>query len=317
MNIIRNLNELNAPLNAPVLTIGNFDGVHKGHLALFDRVKERARAIGGSGVVLTFDPHPMTLMLPQNAPLMITPIPQKLRLIEAAGLDAILCIPFDRAFSVISARDFVTDILLDKIGIKELVVGYDYSFGHRREGDISLLKEMGEQYGFTVHVLGQITIDDVTVSSTSIRRMVQSADLEGARKLLGRDYQICGTVIAGKNRGGRLLGFPTANLKLIDELIPKRGVYAVRVLIDDQCYDGLTNIGYNPTFEDRQLSVETHILDFSEDIVGKTIRVNFIQRLRDEETFDSVEALADMIRRDVERTRALFGKTGPCARQDK
>jgi len=252
MNIIRNLNELNAPLNAPVLTIGNFDGVHKGHLALFDRVKERARAIGGSGVVLTFDPHPMTLML-----------------------------------------------------------------GHRREGDISLLKEMGEQYGFTVHVLGQITIDDVTVSSTSIRRMVQSADLEGARKLLGRDYQICGTVIAGKNRGGRLLGFPTANLKLIDELIPKRGVYAVRVLIDDQCYDGLTNIGYNPTFKDRQLSVETHILDFSEDIVGKTIRVNFIQRLRDEETFDSVEALADMIRRDVERTRALFGKTGPCARQDK
>jgi riboflavin kinase/FMN adenylyltransferase len=172
---------------------------------------------------------------------------------------------------------------------------------------------MGEQHGFKVHVLGQITIDNVTVSSTSIRRMVQSGDLDGAKQLLGRDYQICGTVVTGKNRGGRLLGFPTANLKLIDELTPKRGVYAVRVLIDDQCCDGLTNIGYNPTFEGHQLSVETHILDFSEDLVGKTIKVNFIQRLRDEETFDSVEALADMIRRDVGQARALFLEMGPCA----
>ena len=316
MNIIRNINELNAPFKAPVLTIGNFDGVHKGHLALFDKVKERARAIGGSGIVLTFDPHPMTVMMPQKAPPMITPIAQKLQLIEAAGLDAILCIPFDRTFSEISAKDFVTDILLKKIGIKELVVGYDYSFGNRREGNISLLKEMGVQYGFKVHVLRQITIDNVTVSSTSIRRMVQSGDLSGAGKLLGRHYQICGTVITGQNRGGRLLGFPTANLKLIDELTPKRGVYAVRVLIDDQCFDGLTNIGYNPTFEDNQLSIETHILDFSEDLVGKTIKVSFIQRLRDEETFDSVGALADTIRRDVEQARKLFGEMGSCRPND-
>ncbi|MBW1797927.1 MAG: bifunctional riboflavin kinase/FAD synthetase, partial [Deltaproteobacteria bacterium] len=231
---------------------------------------------------------------------------QKLKLIDAAGIDIIFCIHFTKQFATISARDFIQNILVNKIGIKEIVVGYDYTFGRNREGNIEFLKEMGSLSGFAVHVLEQVNIDQTPVSSTSIRNMIREGNLSEAKRLLGRDYQICGTVVKGKNRGARLLGFPTANLQLVDELTPKVGVYAVEVLIDDQVYCGLTNIGYNPTFEDNQFSVESHILDFSRDLLGKTIRVNFIERLRDEKTFASIEDLSEQIGKDVLRARKLF-----------
>ncbi|MBW2117023.1 MAG: bifunctional riboflavin kinase/FAD synthetase [Deltaproteobacteria bacterium] len=308
MTIFYDLNQLEKPLKNPVLTIGNFDGVHKGHMALFERVKEKARSIHGQSSVMTFDPHPIKVMKPGNGPSLITPTEQKLELIDAAGIDIIFCIPFTRQFAAISARDFVQNILVEKIGIKELVVGYDYTFGHNREGNIELLKEMGSLSGFAVDVLEQVSVDNTLISSTSIRHLVDQGNLSEARRLLGRDYQICGTVIKGKNRGGRLLGFPTANLQLVDELTPKVGVYAVEVLIDDQVYFGLTNIGYNPTFENNQFSVETHILDFSKDLLGETIRVNFIERLRDEKTFTSIEDLSEQIGKDVLRARKLFNK---------
>jgi riboflavin kinase / FMN adenylyltransferase len=230
--------------------------------------------------------------------------------LDDAGIDVILCVPFTKEFATISAQDFVKDILVDKIGIKEIVVGYDYSFGHRREGNIELLREMGCRIGFKVHIVEPVRIDSTLVSSTSIRNLVQEGKLAEAKKLLGRDYQIRGTVVKGKNRGGRQLGFPTANLELVDELTPKVGVYAVKVLIGDQVYHGLTNIGYNPTFGNDKLSVETHILDFSEELLGKTIKVNFIEYLRDEMTFDTVKALADQIGRDILRAREIFGN-GP------
>jgi riboflavin kinase/FMN adenylyltransferase len=312
MTLIHNLEDLTEPLRNPVLTIGNFDGVHRGHLALFERVKERALAIGGKAVVLTFDPHPLKVMSPQDAPPLITSTQQKLELIGASGIDVLVCIPFTRAFSRISARDFVRGCLVGRIGVREIVVGYDYSFGHRREGNIDLLREMGTEHGFQVHAIDQIRIDDTPVSSTVIRRRVQSGDIRAASELLGRDYQLRGAVVSGMNRGGRLLGFPTANLEPTDLLTPKAGVYAVRVLIDGRCFYGLTNVGRNPTFDGRSLSVETHILDFSENLVGRTIQINFIERLRDEESFDSVESLARQIGRDVDRARDLFGKIGPC-----
>ncbi|MBW1707650.1 MAG: bifunctional riboflavin kinase/FAD synthetase [Deltaproteobacteria bacterium] len=308
MTIFYDLNQLEKPLKNPVLTIGNFDGVHKGHMALFERAKEKARSIHGQSSVMTFDPHPIKVMKPGNGPSLITPTEQKLELIDAAGIDIIFCIPFTRQFAAISARDFVQNILVEKIGIKELVVGYDYTFGNNREGNIELLKEMGSLSGFAVDVLEQVSVDNTLISSTSIRHLVDQGNLSEARRLLGRDYQICGTVIKGKNRGGRLLGFPTANLQLVDELTPKVGVYAVEVLIDDQVYFGLTNIGYNPTFENNQFSVETHILDFSKDLLGETIRVNFIERLRDEKTFTSIEDLSEQIGKDVLRARKLFNK---------
>jgi riboflavin kinase / FMN adenylyltransferase len=306
MAVIYNLNELKNPLINPVLTIGNFDGVHKGHLSLFDKVKERAGLIGGQSALMTFEPHPLKVMKPGNGPPLITPTSQKLELISETGIEVIFCLPFTVQFATVSARDFVQKILIEKIGIKELVVGYDYSFGHRREGNIQLLQEMGKEMGFTVHVLGPIRVDGTLVSSTSIRTLVLDGRVQEASKLLGRDYEISGTVIQGKNRGGRLLGFPTANLKVADELTPKSGVYAVKVLFRDQNFRGVTNIGYNPTFGNGTLSIETHLLDFSGDLLGESIRVKFIGRIRDEKTFQTVEDLSRQISMDILEAKKLF-----------
>ncbi len=306
MQVILNLNEIKKPLTNPVLTIGNFDGVHKGHLALFDKVKERAKAIAGQSVVMTFEPHPLKIMRPADGPQLITHTGQKLELIEKAGIDVIVCVSFDREFAAIPARDFVNNVLVKKIGIKEIVVGYDYTFGHNREGDINLLREIGNDFGFVVHLVGPIEIDHTLVSSTSIRRLVQEGRLEEARVLLGRDFEVQGTVVKGQNRGGRLLGFPTANLNPHGELLPKRGVYAVKLLIDDVFYKGVTNVGYNPTFGDTGLTVETHVLDYSGELMGKTIKVHFIKRLRDEKTFKTLEELSGQIAQDIARTEEVF-----------
>lgn len=306
MNVISDLKDLPGPLRNPVLTIGNFDGVHKGHLALFDKVKARARALDGQSAVMTFEPHPIKFLKSGNGPPLITPIGQKLQLISNAGIDIIFCMPFNREFASISAEEFVQDVLVQKIGVRELIVGYDYTFGHKRQGNITLLRQMGAELGFEVHLVEPIRIDQKLVSSTSIRELVQNGDLSEARELLGRDYQIAGTVITGRDRGGKLLGYPTANLKLIDELIPKGGVYAVTVMVNDKIHYGVTNIGYNPTFDDNTLSVETHLIDFSGDLVGKTIKVNFLQRLREEKRFRSVDELSDQIARDIQQAMRVF-----------
>lgn len=294
------------PLRNPVATIGNFDGVHRGHLTLFDMVKQRAAMINGESVVITFDPHPLKVMKPGNGPPLITPTEQKLSLIKAAGIEIIFCIPFTRNFASISAREFVQNILLDGIGIREIVVGYDYSFGRGREGNIELLKEMGQTGGFLVHVAEPVHIGNRLVSSTAIRELLQEGNLPDAKLLLGRDYQISGQVVKGMNRGGRLLGFPTANLDPIDELVPRVGVYAVHVVIDDTVFEGVTNIGYNPTFGKGPFSVETHILDFERDLVGKDIIIRFKKRLRNEKKFASIDELSDQIRKDVLTAKKLF-----------
>jgi riboflavin kinase/FMN adenylyltransferase len=306
MHIVHDLEKLEKPLINPVLTIGNFDGVHKGHMVLFNKVKERAQAINGQSAVMTFEPHPIKVMKPGNGPPLITPMKEKLDLIAQTGVDVLFCVPFTREFAAISARDFVEDMLLKKIGIKEIVVGYDYTFGHDRLGDISLLEALGGELGFKVHVVKPIYIDRRLVSSTSIRKLVREGEFALAEAFLGRHYQISGTVIKGANRGGRLLGFPTANLKIVDELIPRMGVYAVKVNVEGKTYNGVTNIGTNPTFGEHALSVETHLLDFSGDLVGKTIRVNFLQRLRDEITFNSIEELSDQIAEDIRVAKELF-----------
>jgi len=306
MRIFHDLEKLEKPLTNPVLTIGNFDGVHKGHMVLFNKVKERAKATDGQAAVMTFEPHPIRVMKPGNGPPLITPLKEKLDLIAETGVDVIFCIPFTRDFAAISARGFVEDILLKKIGIREIVVGYDYTFGHDRLGDISLLKELGGELGFKVHIVEPVYIDRRLVSSTSIRQLVREGEFSLAEAFLGRHYQISGTVIKGENRGGRLLGFPTANLKVVDELIPRMGVYAVTVQVEGKTYNGVTNIGTNPTFGEHGLSVETHLLDFSGDLVGKTIRINFLQRLRDEKTFKSVKELSDQIAEDIRIAKEVF-----------
>lgn len=307
MDVIYNLKDLRSPLKNSVLTIGNFDGVHKGHISLFDRVKQISKAINGQSAVMTFEPHPIKVMKPGNGPPLITPIKQKLRLISEAGIDVIFCIPFTREFASIPARDFVKDILADVIGVKELVVGYDYTFGNKRRGDTGLLRRMGEELGFKVHVIEPIYLDKTLVSSTSIRNFVQQGNLAEAKKLLGRDYEISGTVKKGAGRGGKLLGIPTANLLPVDELIPRRGVYAVIAVLDDRNYFGVCNIGYNPTFGVNALSIETHLLDFNEDILGDALTIRFISPLREEKTFHNAQELRDQIKQDVQRTKELFG----------
>jgi riboflavin kinase/FMN adenylyltransferase len=302
------LDNLPEDIKNPVVTIGNFDGVHWAHQAIFKKVIERAKDLNGTSVVITFEPHPIKVMSPDKARPLITLLEQKGELVINQGIDIFLLIKFTREFAAIPARDFVKDILVDKLGIKEVVVGYDYAFGHRREGNIKLLKEMGQQFNFEVHQVGPVYVGNRLVSSTSIRNLIMDGRVSEAKRLLGRNYQIRGEVIRGRDRGGPLLGYPTANLRLVDELIPKEGVYIVTVDIDGKIYQGLTNIGYNPTFKDKTLSVETHILDLSADILRKKIKINFLSHLRDEITFASVKELSKQISSDIKQAREFFSK---------
>ncbi len=310
MSIIKDLNEIEKPLINPVLTIGNFDGVHRGHLALFDKVKTLAADIKGQSVVMTFEPHPIKIVKPGNGPPLITPVEQKLKLIADAGIDVILCLPFNREFAAITAEDFVNELLVKKIGVKEIVVGYDYTFGSGRKGNIDFLKKMGDKLGFRVHVVEPIHLNSTLVSSTSIRNLVKEGNLPEAKRLLGRDYQITGIVKTGMGRGRSILRFPTANLIPVDELIPKKGVYAVKAYIHDKEYDGVCNIGVNPTFGGTALSIETHVLDFSGDIVGERFTIKFISRLREERTFNGKDELAEQIKRDVIKAREILEMNG-------
>ncbi|UCF72367.1 MAG: bifunctional riboflavin kinase/FAD synthetase [Deltaproteobacteria bacterium] len=308
MTVTCTLDNLPEDIKNPVVTIGNFDGVHWAHQAIFKKVIERAKDLNGASVVITFEPHPIKVMSPNKAKPLITLLEQKRELVLNQGIDIFLLIRFTLEFAAISASDFVKGILVDKLGIKEIVVGYDYTFGNNREGNINLLKEMGQQFNFKVHEVGPIYLGKSLVSSTSIRNLIMEGKVSEARQLLGRDYQIRGEVIKGRNRGGALLGYPTANVRVEDELIPKQGVYVVTVDVGGKIYQGLTNIGYNPTFKGKTLSVEAHIFDFSADILKQKIRINFLSRFRDEITFASIKDLSQQISRDVRQAREFFQK---------
>jgi len=306
MQIISDLREIHDSLKNPVVTIGNFDGVHIGHKALFHQVIEKAESIDGTSVVITFEPHPINVVNSDKHFPLITLYEQKVELIDAAGVDTLICIPFTREFAAIPARAFVKEILCDLIEMKAIVVGQDYSFGRKREGDISLLKGMAATLGFEIIISGWIEIEGHRISSTEIRNLVTGGRVEEAKKLLGRHYQVRGTVVRGRDRGARLLGFPTANLTLYDELCPKTGVYAVTVEHDNNKYKGVANIGYSPTFHEGRFGVEVHIFDFEKTIYEQPIRLNFVRRLRNEKKFSSPESLAAQIRRDVEKARELL-----------
>jgi riboflavin kinase/FMN adenylyltransferase len=309
MDIVRDLAEIRNPLPKAVITIGNFDGVHIGHQALFHTVIEKAEALNGTSVAMTFDPHPMRVLSPNGHPPMITMPDQKAELIAKAGIDILICIPFTQEFAAISARGFVEDLLLHRLGMRAMVVGHDYSFGRNREGNLPLLQQWSRELGFEVLVVDWIQGANgiaQRISSTHIRELVMGGRMDEARRMLGRHYQIHGTVASGRNRGGRLLGFPTANIHLQDELCPKQGIYAVTVEHAGQTYKGVANIGYSPTFDDHLFTVEVHILDFNKNIYSDPIRVNFIQRLRDEIKFNGIEALAAQIHKDVAHAREIL-----------
>jgi riboflavin kinase/FMN adenylyltransferase len=307
MQVFRGIQAIERKLKNPAITIGNFDGVHKGHQTLFLRVKQWAEELNGESVVVTFDPHPLEVLFPQKAPSFITSHRQKLDLIASCGIDAAIVIPFDHEFARMSAREFVEIVLVEKIGTRAIVVGHDYRFGHSREGDIPFLKQLGEQYGFEVEIISGIKMNDTVVSSTTIRQMIMNGNIKEANKLLGRYFQVSGTVIAGRKRGASL-GFPTANIRMPPLTSPRTGVYVVEAEVDGKRYGGAANLGYNPTFGDADLSLEAHLFDFDRDIYGEPITIRFIDRLRDERRFSSPDELALQIRKDVDTAKKILAE---------
>ncbi|MGC9967907.1 MAG: bifunctional riboflavin kinase/FAD synthetase [Syntrophobacteraceae bacterium] len=313
MQVFRGIETVQNKFKNPAITIGNFDGVHMGHQALFRRVKQWAEELNGESIVVTFDPHPLEVLFPEKAPSFITSHRQKLDLIASCGIDATIVIPFDHEFSRMSAREFVEVILVEKIGTRAIVVGHDYLFGHSREGDIPFLRQLGEQYGFKVEIVTAIRMNSTPVSSTSIRQMIASGNVREANKLLGRPFEVSGTVIEGRKRGVGL-GFPTANIRMPAMASPRTGVYAVEAEVDGKRYGGAANLGYNPTFGDSELSLEAHLFDFNQDIYGKPITIRFIDRLRDEKRFSGPEELSAQIKKDVETARRVLAQMHKAAK---
>src|SRR6056297_64676 len=308
MELIEDLNQIKAPFNNAVITIGNFDGVHKGHQALLNQVIETGAQIGGTCIAMTFEPHPLRA-LGLSSPPLITRRDQKIELIESSGIDVLLCLPFDKAFAQISAQEFIEDILVKKIGMNTIVIGPDYTFGKNRTGNIELLKAKGEELGYETIVpdwIKDVETGTERISSTKIRKLVMDGHVGRAKHYLGRYYQIRGKVIKGRERGGSQLGCPTANIKLHDELCPKFGVYAVTVETIHGSFKGVANIGYSPTFGDGMFTIEVHILDFKEDIYDSRIRVNMVKRLRDEIKFSNIAQLSDQIKKDIQKAKEIL-----------
>jgi len=305
MEIIRGLGQLKRQLINPVVTLGNFDGIHLGHQKIFERVKEEASKIHGEAVAITFEPHPLKVLSPQRCPPLLTPFRKKMMLIEKSGIDTVLCIEFSLPFSEISPLEFIKNVLIEKVGVRKIIVGYNYHFGKKHSGDVETLKSAGKLFNFEVEVIEPLKVDHTAVSSSKIRELIKEGNVEKASKLLGRAYPIIGKVIEGAKRG-RTLGFPTANLRISDELYPKTGVYAVEVVWNDQLFNGVANVGMNPTFETTQggrggeVSLEVFILDFDREIYGDEIQVNFKKRIRDEIRFASASHLVAQIRKDIQ-----------------
>ena len=305
MDVITDLGAFPKSLPLPIMTIGNFDGVHLGHQAIFRTLCQRAREIGGTSIVLTFDPHPLKVLAPERCPLLITPTAKKLSIIQGCKLDVVVCLPFTQGLADLAPVAFVEQVLVGTIGICEIYVGYNFAFGKGRQGSIALLQALGHRHGFRVHIIEPITIEGRVVSSSIIRQWIQQGSVDEAALLLGRLYSIAGTVVEGYQKG-RELGFPTANVRSTNELLPGRGVYAVMVDWREQRYEGVANIGFNPTFGRTQLSVEIHLFNFSQQLYEEVVEVSFVKKIRDERAFPSVADLVKQIGQDVHTAQTLL-----------
>ncbi len=304
MEIIRNLGEM-ARRHHPVVAIGNFDGVHQGHRAILREAIQCARVAGGSAFALTFDPLPASLLDPAHAPPLIMTPAEKLELLRLSGIDGVIVLDFTAEFSRIPPRDFVRDYLLGRIGARVVVVGHSVSFGHGRAGNAAAMVEFGREFGFDTIVVGPVKIDEMEVSSSKIRLLIQEGDLRRAARLLGRYHFLSGRVVRGRERG-RSLGFPTANLESETQCIPADGVYAGRVVLSDGVYPAIANIGLRPTFAEKQRSIEAHLFDFDRDLYGERIKLELVERIRGERRFDSPAALAAQIALDLSRAREIL-----------
>lgn len=292
--------------NGAFVTIGNFDGVHIGHQYIFEKLSREAKERGVPSVVITFEPHPKMIIHPEIRPFyLITTLEEKLELIERHGIDTCLVIPFDENFAQTTAAEFVEKILLRQLRVRRLFIGHDYTFGRGKEGNVSYLTAQGARLGFEVEVMAPFTLNGVVVSSTRVRKAILAGEMSQVTKYLGRPYNLKGKVIEGHRRGQKL-GFPTANIAPEKILVPPDGVYAVKVKMNGLLLNGALNIGTNPTFGDESRSIEVFILDFDGDIYGQRLEVFFIDRVREERRFSSVEELIRQITLDVERTREIL-----------
>ena len=291
-----------------VVTIGNFDGVHRGHRRILETVVSRARAAGRPSVAITFEPHPLAVLRPDHAPPRLQTLRQKEEAIEAIGVEWLLVVPFTRDFSLTEPEEFARSFLAERLRVREVVLGAHFAFGRGKRGDLALLQRLGPECGFVAEGVEEVLVGKEPVSSTRIRKALASGDVALARELLGRDYEVDGIVARGE-RVGRKIGYPTINLAPENELFPADGVYVTQIEIRsfERRFDSVTNIGRRPTvYEDFATTIETYVLDFSANVYGERVRLFFLERLREERKFASVMALTEQIGRDIEATREFF-----------
>ena len=294
-----------------VVTVGTFDGVHRGHWAVLQEIRRRAEATGRRSVLVTFDPHPLRIIRPEHAPPLLTTPAEKKEILAESGLDWAVFISFTETLSRYEPRRFVEEILLERLGVEELVIGYDHGFGRDRSGDVGTLRAMGAELGFAVDVVSPVETDGEPVSSSRVRRAVQEKRLDEAAACLGRPYSIRGIVVRGDGRG-RGLGFPTANLRVgnAGKLIPPSGIYAVRGVLRSGTFAGALHLGPRPTFRGSPPTIELHLLDFDGDLYGEEVRVDFVRHLRDVRPFEGPAALVAQMLEDVEEARRVLGDGG-------
>jgi riboflavin kinase/FMN adenylyltransferase len=294
-------------LTHPVLALGNFDGLHRGHQKIIERVKRGAVEHGGTPMAMTFDPHPPRVVRPDKAPPLLMTKAQKLEALHQSGIRCVAVVRFTRELSEWDPETFVRSALVEWLRVSEVWVGANFLFGHERSGNFSLLRMLGQRYGFRADKIDPVRYKDFVVSSTRVRRLVSEGRVDEAGALLGHGFSIDGTVVEGRHRG-RELGYPTANLATDNELLPPHGVYATTTTIDGIVYPGLTNIGTRPTFGERDTTVETHMLGYRGDLYGRPVRLGFVLRLRDERKFEDADALRTQIEADQRRAERLFSR---------
>jgi riboflavin kinase/FMN adenylyltransferase len=290
----------------PVLALGNFDGVHRGHRKILDRVRRVASERGATSVVMTFDPHPPRIVRPDKAPPLLMTTAQRLEAIEATGVQGTAIVRFTSELSRWDPETFVRTVLVDWLRVSEVWVGANFLFGRDRAGTFTLLRTLGARFGFNAEKIDPVRYKDFVVSSTRVRRLINEARVDEAGALLGHQYFVDGTVVQGEQRG-RTIGFPTANLSTENELLPPHGVYATTATVEGLVYPSVTNIGVRPTVDQSgRVSIETHLFNVDRNLYGARMRVGFVQRLRDERTFESLDALKTQIQTDCDRARVLF-----------
>ena len=290
----------------PVLALGNFDGVHRGHRKILDRVRRVASERGATSVVMTFDPHPPRIVRPDKAPPLLMTTAQRLEAIEATGVQGTAIVRFTSELSRWDPETFVRAVLVDWLQVSEVWVGANFLFGRDRAGTFTLLRTLGGRFGFNAEKIDPVRYKDFVVSSTRVRRLINEARVDEAGALLGHQYFVDGTVVQGDQRG-RTIGFPTANLSTENELLPPHGVYATTATVEGLVYPSVTNIGVRPTVDQSgRVSIETHLFNVDRNLYGARMRVGFVQRLRDERTFESLDALKTQIQADSDRARVLF-----------